>query len=192
MPNSSATGGYLLPTNPILDGQALKDFIHDFLVGLTAIDNTLVRPAFQRNPIPAPDIDIDWLAFNISERRITNVSGLFYIGETLSQLIYEDLDVVCYFYGTDSTLNASIARDAVRIGQNREVLFLNGFGLRGTSDIRYMPEFINEQFHDRCDVTITLTREIVKNYEILSVESAEGSLAAETNSGQAITNNWEV
>lgn len=191
MPNTSATGGYLRPTNTVLDGQALKDFIHDFLVGNTGLDDTLVRPAFQKGQPTIPDIETDWMAFNIAERRITNTTALAQIGDIEVQLVYEDMDIICYFYGPNATLNASTIRDAVRIGQNLEVLQLNGFGLRGTSDIRYLPILLNEQFDERCDVTITLTREIRKEYAILPLLAAQGEVVANVGT-EEVSNNWEV
>lgn len=191
MANTSATGGYLLPTNSILDGQDLKDFIHDFLVGNTGLDNKLVRPAFQKNPPTIPDFSVDWMAFNISERRITNTTPLVQIGEIMVQLVYEDLDIVCYFYGPNATLNCGILRDALRIGQNREVLQLNGFGLRGTSDLRYMPPLLNQQFDEHCDITISLTREIRKEYDILPLLGAKGDLSAAADN-RVVESNWEV
>jgi hypothetical protein len=191
MPNDSATGGYLRPTNTVLDGRPLKVFIHDFLVGNTGLDNNLVRAAFQKNSPTIPDIDVDWMAFNIAERRITNTSALMQIGEISVQLVYEDLDVVCYFYGPNCTLNASTLRDALRIGQNLEVLQLNGFGLRTVSDLRYLPLLLNEQFDERCDITVTLTREIRKEYAILPLDAAHGEVIA-TSGGEQVINDWEV
>lgn len=191
MANTSATGGYLVPTNSILDGQDLKDFIHDFLVGNTGLPEDLVRPAFQKLVPTIPDFSVDWMAFNISERRITNTSPLVQIGEILVQLVYEDLDIVCYFYGPNATLNCGILRDGVRIGQNREVLQLNGFGLRGTSDLRYMPPLLNQQYDEHCDITISLTREIRKEYDILPLLNAQGEVSAQAANG-VVDSNWEV
>lgn len=191
MPNTSATGGYLLPTNYILDGQALKDFVHDLLVGITGLDNTLVRPAYQRLQPTIPSFSVNWLAFHIADRRVRNVNQLVPGDDSATQTVQEDMDILCSFYGDNCTLNAGILRDGIYINQNQEVLTLNGFGLRGTSETRYLPGLLNEQYLERCDVTITLTREIQKDYSILPLLTGQGIVIAETAEGST-TENWET
>ena len=69
MSNTSATGGYLSPVYPEITGLELRRTIGEILVGISGLEATLVRPAYQENPPPSPSINVNWLAFFIQERR---------------------------------------------------------------------------------------------------------------------------
>lgn len=67
MSNTSATGGYLLPEqSPApLEGDALDDFFHDIVAGITGLDTNLVRPRWQETPPPAPKRGTNWAAVGV-------------------------------------------------------------------------------------------------------------------------------
>ena len=65
MPNNSQTGGALQVTSETVN---IYHVIHDFIAGVTGINNTLIRPMYQPNPPTIPPFGTDWIAFNITSR----------------------------------------------------------------------------------------------------------------------------
>lgn len=183
MSNTSATGGYLKPTNTVLDGNLLQDFFHGVIAGVTGLDNTLVVPAFQNQPGPPlrPDIDVDWCGFAIMNRRTEALP--WYVQNdgndgTLSRTELFDLQVS--FYGPNCTGYAGMLRDGLQITQNLEQLFAAGMAPEGTQDIVYLPEFINGRYYQRADLTVNMNRDVSRTYAILSLLSAQGTLQFES------------
>lgn len=176
MPNSSATGGYLLPTNAALDNNLLKRFMHGVIVGVTGLDNTLVRPAFQNNSPPIPDIDVDWCAFMIRNRHTEGMPWLNQ-GDIDATLGTNELfDVVVNFYGPSSMGYATVLRDGLQIPQNSDQLVAAGMAVLGSEGIQYIPELVNDRWYERTDITINMNRNLARTYDILSLLSAEGTL----------------
>ena len=70
--NTSATGGPIGPGSPAapgpLEGAALLDFIQDWIVQLTGLDGTLVRPDWQAEPANLPAAGTAWCGFRIADR----------------------------------------------------------------------------------------------------------------------------
>ncbi len=66
--NTSATGGFLVPTSAAPDEDtALEDFIHDFIAGVTGIAADMVRPRWQPTPPRQPPVGANWCAFGVTE-----------------------------------------------------------------------------------------------------------------------------
>lgn len=178
MPNSSATGGYLTQSASSIDGLALRRFLQSVIVGVTGLGTTMVRPMWQQNPPPIPSIDIDWCGYAITSQRPEK--GAYHEqldsgGATM--LRHEELDLLCAFYGPNCLVNAAILRDGLElIAQNREQLFSQGLGVNGFSDITHAPELVNDRFFDRADITMTISREIRRTYNILSFVGAYGNV----------------
>lgn len=176
MPNTSATGGYLTPTNTALDNNALKRFIHSVLVGVTGIDNTLVRPAYQPNQPVIPDIGVDWCAFSIVNRRPAAMPWTKQ-GEADAQLSTNELfDVFVNFYGPNCMGYAAILRDGLQVPQNSSALNDAGMAVIGAQDVIYLPELINDRWFERADITINLNRNLSRTYAILTLLGIEGTL----------------
>lgn len=183
MPNSSATGGYLVPasTPSPLQGQSLEDFLQEVLVGISALDPKLVRPAFQSEPpnIPA---DSAWLAF-----RITNQSpDTFAVeqhdptGDGSTTLIrHEIVTLLLSFYGSAGRDLASAVSDGFQISQNREVLMQNGMALVETGDLVPVPSLVKEKWLYRTDMTLRIRRQILRSYPVLNLLSAQFDLVSE-------------
>ena len=192
MPNTSATGGYLSPspTTPPLYDQAFRRFIQAVFVGITSLPGNYVRPAWQQNPPPMPDIDTDWMAFAILAYRPDANEWQDETDAPATQMQrHEDVDILCTFYGPNCTAFAAILRDGFYVGQNRTELLAEGMGLVGVSEIAHAPELINDRYFDRCDMTVTIRREVLRTYPILSLLGAYGTAIA--NSGeQTTTDDW--
>lgn len=184
MGNTSATGGYLTPnpTPNVLQDASLRTLLHGVVAGITGLGATMVRQAWNPTPAPVPAIEIDWAAFAVVsqladfdayEQEATD-------GSSSTQRRHESLDVLCTFYGPNCQKYAGLLIDGMRISQNRAALYAVGMGSFGFSAVTHSPELFNDRFVDRCDVTMSLRREVVRDYPILSFLAAEGMIETET------------
>lgn len=171
MPNTSATGGALLPsTTPApLEGAALQNFLHDWFVALSGLDNTMVRPRWQAEPVNIPQATDSWLAFGItryesdtfaSEQHFASGSGYNEIRR------HEVLNILLSFYGPSADSYAAILRDGMQVAQNREVLTLNAMGLVESGEVVAVPELVKDKWYYRADLTVRIRRQIVRQYAV--------------------------
>lgn len=191
MSNTSATGGYLLPTSGPIESQAFMRFLHSVFSGITGIGNKFVRPMWQKSPPPVPDVTTNWMAFGITSRTLDNDTYLKIHNDGAVQSRHEEIEIGCVFYGPDSLSYAALMGDGFYISQNRESLFLANMGFKSISNIIHSPELINQHYYDRSDVTVTLVRQIQRDYPILTFVSANGTITgnrAET----SLVQNWQT
>lgn len=188
MPNTSATGGYLLQPPFPMYGSALLDFMQSVIVGITGMPGTMVRPAFQPNPPKRPGINVDWCAFFINNQRPED--GVAYIvtdGTGAKSTRHETFDLRCTFYGPNGGSYAGRWRDGLEISQNREPLFLAGMAYVESSSTSLLGELVDEQWYERSDITSSFRRQVDREYGILSFASAKGQIVTET-----LTIDWAV
>lgn len=180
MPNTSATGGYLQQVAGPLEGLDLRRFIGTVLVGVSGFEPELVRPAWQQNPPPVPNIDTNWMAFGITARRADN--DPYQVekddGQRTLMLRHEELDIMLAFYGPDCLQKAAEVREGFELTQNTESLLLAGMAYIDLSDIIHAPELVNDRYFDRADTTLTIRREVRREYRILNFVSANGAIHA--------------
>lgn len=179
MSNTSATGGYLTST-PILEDQALFDFMHDLITGITGMDPTLVRPRWQPEPPDLPDFNVNWCAFGITEGE-TEPGTAYVVHQDSPQILdqlqrHETLDVFASFYGPNASSLAKTLRDGLQVAQNREILQLASMGLVSTGDVVTAPELIKERWLYRVDLSVKIRRQIVRTFTVLDLASASGTL----------------
>lgn len=180
MPNTSATGGYLQQVAGPLEGLDLRRFIGTVLVGVSGFAPEMVRPAWQQNPPPIPGIDVNWMAFGITARRADN--DPYQVekdnGQGTLMLRHEELDIMLAFYGPDCLQKAAEVREGFELTQNTESLLLAGMAYIDLSDIIHAPELVNDRYFDRADTTLTIRREVRREYRILNFVSAYGAIHA--------------
>lgn len=180
MPNTSATGGYLTQVAGPLEGLDLRRFIGTVLVGVSGFAPEMVRPAWQQNPPPVPGIDVNWMAFGITARRADN--DPYQVekddGQRTLMLRHEELDIMLAFYGPDCLQKAAEVREGFELTQNTESLLLAGMAYIDLSDIIHAPELVNDRYFDRADTTLTIRREVRREYRILNFVSAYGAIHA--------------
>jgi hypothetical protein len=184
MANTSATGGYLVQASGPIYGDALDDFFHNVIQGLTELDENLIRPLFQLNPPPIPEPDIDWIAFGINiteaEKGTAHIQmaedGLS--GEMKRQ---ERLEIPFQIYGINNFDIANKIRDGLQLGQNREVLYHNNISFKGfETPLTKLTEDVNGRYYKRCDFTLSFMREVNRVYPILSFEAVQFEIKKES------------
>lgn len=193
MPNTSATGGYLQQVAGPIDGLDLRRFIGTLLVGVSGFAPELVRPIWQQNPPPIPDIDTNWMAFGITARRADNDPYQVETDDGQRTLMqrHEELDILVTFYGPDSLQKAAELRDGFELTQNTESLLLAGMAYIDLSDIIHAPELVNDRYFDRSDTTLTIRREVRREYRILNFVAAGGAIQA-NRANETLTRDWAV
>lgn len=184
MANTSATGGYLVPTSTApSDDVALEDVFQAAIAGITGIDGTLVRPRFQPGNPNVPDQTIDWCAFSaIVQTPDDNPSLQHNPADDGSTTLkrHVDIEVFCSFYGTGAAKNAGLLRDGLYIVQNLEQLELSGIAFVDAGEIRLAPEMVNQKWIRRNDLRLKFRRQVVRDYAILNIEAAEAILIDDT------------
>lgn len=186
MTNTSATGGYLIPSAPPapgpLEDDALADFFQAIIVGLTGLGKTFVRPKWQQDPANNPGINVNWCALGITLEDSDTFGFIQHIttddypnGADVFER-HENLSINCHFYGPNAGANASMTRDGLLIAQNRDALTAQGMAVNDTGKPRRIPDFLNERWYPRVDIVITIRRCVTRVYPILDLLSAEGTL----------------
>lgn len=182
--NTSATGGPLLPIDaaPIY-GKPLNDFFHDLIVSLTGLDPIVVYPSWQAEPPNIPDAFKAWAAFGVMVVPSDDFPAVVHDGAgsgTSALHRHEMLELRVSFYdtGTDGSAedNASLLRDNLIIGQNRDVLRANSMGLVDTGDIVTVPSLLKTRWLYRCDLAMRVRREVVRTYAVESLLTLDATL----------------
>lgn len=179
MPNTSASGGYLLPaSSPApLEGQSFEDFLQQIFVGLTGIDGSFVRPRWQPDPPNQPARGQDWFAFGITDWDPDTYGVELHKADGSSDLQrHETVNILISFYGPNASTYMAMLRDGLQIAQNREIFQTNAMGLVQTGRALNVPSLVKEKWLNRIDLTMTMRRLILRTYPILNLASANGIL----------------
>jgi len=184
IPGDSTQGGAIrpLPLGPApFEGQSLNQFLQAWLVGITGIDPTLIRPRWQPEPANIPDAGQYWAAFGITARKNDAYVQIIHDpaaddGQGADIMIrHETLETLTSFYdlGVNGQADyyASLLKDGLQIRQNQELLDLNGFALIEAGELIVAPVLFKERWQYRVDLAIKLRREIRRLYPIRSVAS---------------------
>lgn len=185
--NTSATGGYLVPssTNSNLDDLLFSEFLQPIIVGITGLPGAMVRPRWQAEEPNIPDFGTDWAAIGTTARRadtnpaIAHVStggvGTSGVG---SDNVYrcEELDILVSFYGPNCEANSDLLIMGFGVSQNREQMLLQGYGFVSCGDPIITADILNERWTRRVDVPFQVRRAVVYNYPVLDILSAAGTV----------------
>ncbi|KVP48396.1 LIC_12616 family protein [Burkholderia ubonensis] len=173
----SSTGGYLAPSDdvPLVEDDELDDLVHDLIAGVTALPGDLVRPRWQPTVPKQPEPGVDWCAFGVQEQEPDAGPAIQHDGAGDGHDTYirhQDIDVLCTFYGPRAKGYAQRLADGLAIPQNREQLQKDDMAFIGVGPIRAVPDFVNQQWVRRYDMTVTLRRKITRTYAVLNLKSA--------------------
>jgi len=178
VPNTSATGGALLPTgNPLpLADLPLQDFLHDWIVGITGFTNALVRPRWQPEQPNIPNASVDWCAFGVTNKHtlgqpyIEHVPASTDFPNGYDELrSHQEFTMLVTFYGPNAEMNEMLLSRGMYIAQNQESLNLNNMALIGHEDSTTIPELLKEQWMFRVDLPIYFRRQITLDYSVLNI-----------------------
>lgn len=178
MANTSATGGYLAPAgSPATSEDAdLEDVLQPMVVGISGLSGPMVRPRWQEKPPKQPEPDVNWCAIGVHNTKTVANPAIDHDGSDDGHdqyQMHEELEVLCSFYGPQAQAYASILRDGIFIPQNSEAVKALRMAFYGASDIRPVPELVNQQWVRRYDLFIYMRRQVVRAYPVLNILSAD-------------------
>jgi hypothetical protein len=192
--NTSATGGYLTPTSPFpINDFDLSDTLNGLIVGITGLDENLVRPRYQPEPPVIPSSQTTWIAFGDTSidigRTLSAVQRHYPNGDGYNELRQDTLiTVLVSVYGPLSQRYIELLRDGFFVDQNWEGVRSSGLKFQEIGTIRHVPELINDIWYRRYDMEVLLKREVIRSYPILNILSAQGTFV--TNEGHE--NNFDT
>lgn len=187
---TSATGGYLTPTTTSLSGRELRRALHGYFVGVLGFDNTDVIQAWQATPPKTKSIEHNWMAFGVDNQQHDANSNLIQNDTSAVMERVVDFDVLCVFYGVDAEESAAVLRDSFELSQNCELLEQFGVKFIQCDQIIHAPEEFNDQFINRADLRISFNQQVVREYEVLTLLSADGVIRANVKGSETLDNDF--
>jgi len=157
---------------PYATDDDLHDQLQPIIVGITGIDQTLVRPRWQPKPPQTPEFDVNWIAFGE-----TNVKSDTFVHEqpdpagdsgngTLVISKDQEITLLFSFYGPLASAICEQFRDGVVVQNNREALAALGFGIIDTQDAIRVPALLRDVWVNKVDMTLILRRRVKRTYKI--------------------------
>lgn len=193
----STQPGYLGPSpTETLDQLDWENFLQACVAGISGLPGTLVRPRWQPNPPPTPDVTIDWAACGI-----TRTTGRFspyhhHYAETepgfdrssrQEQVFYR-----VSFYGPHAGDLCAILRDGLFIDQNRQLWRENAVGLVEAERIDHVPELFRQQWRDAYHLEIILNREVRRVYNVRTLLRAKGTITGNDWGKRTVTTTFDT
>ncbi|WP_423854275.1 phage neck terminator protein [Acinetobacter guillouiae] len=168
----SASGGYITPTGGSAYDQELEDIFQAFIVGITSLPGLMVRPRFQKDPPPMPAIGVDWCAFAV--KSIIPDDGPYFDqqDETMDSIRHEELTLFLSFYGDHGQSIANVLKDGLAIPQNIAQLKAQQIKFISTGEIITAPDFLNNQYVHRYDLTAVFKRKTSRTFAVKSLVDA--------------------
>lgn len=199
----SSTGGYLLPEGSApLYGQPLLRFLQQWVVGISGLAGAVVIPSYGPEPPNIPTDGTCWC--NVAVTGYDPDPWTYFghdpdadggLGADI-QNRHEKIDLLLSFYDTGYTglADAIMAqtRDGMQVSQNNEVLMLQGFGFNGTGKPVPLPTLTKEKWLYRVDLPVRLSRQILRQYDIRNVETAEVEIQTQANNEDPLIQNISV
>lgn len=172
----STIGGYIVPTGGVAYDQELRDIFQAFIRAVVAMDGTLVRPRWQQVPLPTPDINTDWCAFGVKVTEPNDSPYFEQQDDSAVSIRHESIQVLISFYGPSSESNINLLKDGLAIPQN--IAQLSQFQIKFVSvdQIIAAPDFLNQQWVQRHDMTATFRRKTQRTVPIRTFENFQINL----------------
>lgn len=186
--NTSQSGGFLLPVPSAvpLEGQALRRFLQQWVVGISGLDGTMVRPVAQGEPPNIPNAGECWAAISILNRPADTFPAVIHKVDAESPEGFDELQrnealrLLVSFYDLGSNgqadMYASMFRDGTSIPQNLEYLRRSGFALNSVGDLVDAPILFKSRWKYGLDLPVIVVRQINRQYRVKNVVSADGEI----------------
>lgn len=172
--NTSNHKGYLTPiaSGPEYD-EELEQLLRCWIFGVSGLPEGAVHPRWAPIPPQLPFAEGNGCEFGISLLQ-GDTDTVFETQQAASAELWrhETIDCLVSFYGPGSQRIAAQFRDGVTLNQNNEQLKTVGLSLHSVGDITPSPECINEQWVRRHDITVRLSRKVIREYGIQSLVAA--------------------
>jgi hypothetical protein len=185
----SRTAGYLGPKgspDPVpLESDPWEDFCQQLVAGVTGLPGNRVFPRWQIEEPNHPAIGIDWAAVGSTaveadwqpavihvDVDTNNPDGVDYLQRM------ETNTLLVSFYGPNASAFAGMIRDGLFVEQNSAELRRSAVGLVEVQGFVRTPELFRQRWIQRVDVPIVLRREIRRNYPVLNLLRAQGTITA--------------
>jgi len=188
--------GYLgpSPTETMLQ-VSWENFLQAHVAGIIGLPGNLVRPRWQPNPPPTPDVSVDWVACGITRVVANFEAAIHHYGDATGGLAGYDRvrrqEQVTYrvsCYGPHAGDNCSMLRDGLYVEQNRQFWKLNAVGLVEAQTIDHVPMLFRQQWRDCYDLEIIVNREVRRVYLIRDLVRAKGTITSDT----GVTVDWDT
>ena len=179
---------YVLPfsTRGQLDDVGLNRFLQQLVLGVTGMEAEFVRPRWQHQPPTQPEIDQDWSAIGPVNREREKFPCVIHSTDPENfyrskDTIYNNEIIACLasFYGPNKDHNAELFTMGLFLEQNREAIFLNGFGLVDVDDAVNVPALLKERWVPGTDIPFRLRRQMVFSYAVPNIKYVDATLYVE-------------
>jgi hypothetical protein len=183
--NTSATGGYLRETAGVPHHEILEDAVHGMIAGLTGLNSTLIRPAFQESPLAEPKSVIDWCLFFIRDSSPANYPDArnYPDGENGVVTDWMNKEIHLYFYGPNCEEYAGMIRRGLHVEQNYLEFRKSGIAVKRVGGVTMMPELANGKWLSRADLIIYAAYAASASYPVMKIaELADGGQTWEIHS----------
>lgn len=167
----STSDGYIPASGAVPNNQELEDIFQDLIAGITSLQGKMVRPRWQNEPPPLPKISENWCAFGV--KNISSDDGPYFQQnkEDMDNIRHESIEVLLSFYGPQGQHYANLFKDGLGIPQNIAQIRAHKIKFTGCGEILTAPDFLNNQYVHRYDMTATFNRQVKRSYAVKTFES---------------------
>lgn len=167
----STSDGYIPASGVVQNDQGLEDVFQGLIVGITSLQGKMVRPRWQNEPPPLPKISENWCAFGVKNTRSNDGPYFQQNKEDMGNIRHESIEVLLSFYGPQGQHFANLFKDGLGIPQNIAQIRAHKIKFTGCGEILTAPDFLNNQYVHRYDMTATFNRQVKRSYAVKTFKS---------------------
>ena len=160
----------LTATFPHLDSKTVEDLMHETIVAVTGLQNSLVRPRWQADPPEVPEPEVSWCAFGVTSEDAANFP---YIEHGDGQSLITDtseINILVSFYGVNHRDYAKKLRMGLHVQNNLHLLRKAGIAFVKAGNISNVPAQVALGWRARADLNITLRLETRCSFIVPNIE----------------------
>ena len=182
MSQTSATGGFLVPSVAPNFDDSLVDLVTPTVVGITGLPEDYVRPRWVAKPRNELPRTVDWCAVGVvSASGPTNSSTVHDSSGDGSSTVYKDreLTLAASFYGPNAVSNAELLEVGLEVSQNRTSLYHAGLTYVAFDRVSRVPELDNNLYINRCDAVFRIRTRRGYTYQVNNLLNAKVTLTSD-------------